>query len=74
MRRLQPPGGLRTLGNLKSIVMLLAIPPNSSSCRVAVVLRNWRGDVLDGFARKVYARTSLRGEFLAIREVEVESR
>ncbi|XP_058181438.1 uncharacterized protein LOC131299883 [Rhododendron vialii] len=47
----------------------VAIPPNSSSSTMAVVLRNWRGEVLDGFARKVYARTSLRGELLAIQAV-----
>lgn len=34
----------------------VAIPPNSSSSTVAVVLRNWRGDVLDGFAKCVLAQ------------------
>lgn len=34
---------------------------------MAVVLRNWKGKVLDGFARTVSASSSLRGELRAIR-------
>ncbi|KAH7853442.1 hypothetical protein Vadar_002449 [Vaccinium darrowii] len=63
----------------------VALPPNGKEGKVAVILRDWKGKILDGFAKQITAASSLKGELLAIRaacemvfslglkEVEVES-
>ncbi|XP_058181423.1 uncharacterized protein LOC131299867 [Rhododendron vialii] len=62
-----------------------AIPASGLRSIAAVVLRNWKGKIVDGLAKSVHVRTSLGGELHAIRaacemlisldlkEVEVES-
>lgn len=45
----------------------VAIPSNGGEGEMDVVLRNWKGKVLDGFARTVSASSSLCGELQAIR-------
>lgn len=45
----------------------VAIPKGGEEGKLAVVIRNWKGEVLDGLARPVFANSSLSGELGAIR-------
>lgn len=44
-----------------------AIPATEPGSKAAVVLRNWKGKIVDGFARSVHVGSSLGGELYAIR-------
>lgn len=45
----------------------VAIPPSKHESKATVVLRNWKGNVLEGVAKTVTACSSLMGELHAIR-------
>lgn len=63
----------------------VALASNGRGGKIAVILRDWKGKVRDGFAKQITAGSSLKGELLAIRtacemvislglkDVEVES-
>lgn len=46
----------------------IALKGNSSSRKIAVVIRDWKGIIVDGVAKSVSALSSLQGELFAIRE------
>lgn len=43
-----------------------AIPASGHRSIAAVVLRNWKGKIVDGLAKSVYVETSLGGELLPL--------
>lgn len=45
----------------------VAIPKGGGAGKLAVVIRNWKGEIMDGMARSVFANSSLSGELSAIR-------
>lgn len=46
----------------------VAIRPNSSEGMVAVVLRDWKGNMVDGLSKSVHTSSSLQGDLFAIWE------
>lgn len=46
----------------------IALKGNSSSRKIAVVIQDWKGIIVDGVAKSVSALSSLQGELFAIRE------
>lgn len=45
----------------------VAIPKNGGEGKLAVLIRNWKGKILDGITRPIRALSSLHGELQAIR-------
>lgn len=51
----------------------VTIPSNNSKGRMEIIFRNWKGKVLDGFARSVAVCSSLMVVKLGIKDVVVEA-